>query len=248
MKNKIRECFNKAWRTYDQYSQVQQRACDEAIKILLQHGDCYPLVADFACGTGLSTQSLLRSIQIEKIMAVDFCKKLLQVASHKNMDSRVQAIEADFDDLREDATDLDLIFCNMGLQWSPDILFTLERFRSYLKSNGLLIFSLPMDSTFSELKEPYRNSFYTPESLCKIINESGFNVVSLEEFTIVDQFDNPIKALQSIKFVGANCLMMNNDLRQKRISRSSVKSTFVSQENFNLSYRIGIFVLKIKES
>ncbi len=244
MKNKIRQSFNKAWKTYDLYSQIQQRACDKAIKALLQHGDRYSLVADFACGTGLSTQSLLRSIQTEKILAIDFSESLLQVASNKNVDSRVSFLHADFDDLRTDTAKLDLVFCNMGLQWSPNILFTLGLFHSYLKTNGLLVFSLPMDSTFNELKEPYRNAFYTLDSLKIRINESGFNLLSFEEFTIVDQFDNPIKALRSIKFVGANCLVMDEGLRQKGLSRSAVKNMFVNHNNFNLSYRIGIFVLK----
>lgn len=244
MKNKLRQSFNKAWKTYDLYSQIQQRACDKAIKVLLQHGNRYSLVADFACGTGLSTQSLLGSIQTEKILAIDFSEKFLQVASNKNMGSKVQIIHADFDELRDDTADLDLIFCNMGLQWSPNILFTLRLFHSYLKTNGLLVFSLPMDSTFTELKEPYRNAFYTPESLKDRINESGFNLFSFEEFTTVDQFDNPVKALRSIKFVGANCLVMDDDLRKKGLSRSAVKNMFVSHNNFNLSYRIGIFVIK----
>lgn len=248
MKNKIQQSFNKAWRTYDQYSHVQQQACEQAILALLQHGNSYPFVADFACGTGLSTRSLIKSIRSEKILAIDFCEKLLQVASNKNRSSKVQIIHADFDDRREDIRDLDLVFCNMGLQWSPDIRFTLRLFNTYLKKGGLLIFSLPMDSTFSELKEPYKNSFYTPESLKKRIKESGFNLKSSEDFVLIDPFDNPLKALRSIKFVGANCLVMNSNFRQQGISRSSLMNMFVNQDNFNLSYRIGIFVLEKEES
>lgn len=243
MKNKIQKSFNKAWRTYDLHSSVQQRACLQAILALLQYGNCYPFSADFGCGTGLSTQALLQSIQTEKILAIDFCDKLLQVAKNKHMGSKVQVIQADFEERHNDIANLDLILCNMGLQWSSDILFTLQLFRDYLKKYGLMIFSLPMDSTFSELKETHRNSFYTPESLKDMIGKSGFNLLNFEEFTMVDQFDNPLKALRSIKYVGADCLMMNHGIRQEAISRSSVKNLFVSQDNFNLSYRIGIFIL-----
>lgn len=244
MKNKIQNSFNKAWKTYDQNSQIQQETCNRAIKCLLKEGNYYPYVADVACGTGLSTESLLDAINSEKIVAIDFCEKLLEVAIKKNLGPRVSLIHADFDEPRDEMANLNLIFCNMGLQWSPDLTFTLELFHSYLKIDGLLIFTLPLEGTFAELKGPYRNSFYTSDVIKSLISTAKFELLNFEAFTTVDHFDNPIEALRSIKLVGSNCLMMKENLRHEKIFRSTAKIIFVKPDCFNLSYRIGIFVLK----
>jgi malonyl-CoA O-methyltransferase len=244
MKNKIKNSFNRAWKTYDVYCNVQKTVCLKAIELLLQYGKTYPQVADFACGTGMSTLCLSEKIDFEKMKAIDFSEKLSEIAREKINDNRIDLVLSDFDDrLFADQT-FDLIFCNMGLQWSLNISSTLSLFYEYLKNKGLIAFSLPLENTFSELNVPYKNTFYTPREILKTLEDIGCQVEMFYPEIVVEQYSTPLKALQSIKSVGANCVVNEKRSAKNIVTKKMMESFFVDPKFVSLTHHVGIFIAR----
>ena len=244
MKTRIKASFNKAWKTYDDYCGVQKSICEKAIELLLIQGDRYPVVADFACGTGLSTQCLVRDINVEKIIAIDFCENLLEIARAKNSDTKAEFLLADFDDRLFPDQYLDLIFCNMGLQWSIALKKTLALFHAYLQNSGVLVFSMPLDNTFPELHSRYKNSFHTVNKVISFLDECQYHVELFREEVLVDHFSTALDALRSIKSVGANCGLDKTGPVTHKITKNNISELFVNPKMVSLTYHVGIFVAK----
>jgi malonyl-CoA O-methyltransferase len=249
MKDRIKANFNRAWKTYDQYCGVQKSVCEKAIDLLLSQGEDYSLAADFACGTGVSTQCLADKVKFEKLIAIDFCESLLEIAREKNKDARIETLLHDFDERVFQDHHLDLLFCNMGLQWSLNLKNTLTLFRSYLKDTGLLVFSMPLQNTFAELKAQNRNSFHTLQEIVSILDECQYQVKISQKEILKDQFSTAFDAIRSIKSIGANCVLDKSHFGGKKITRNNVSDFFVNPKVVSLTYHIGIFVAKkTKES
>jgi malonyl-CoA O-methyltransferase len=247
-KNRIKRCFNKAWRSYDNYASVQKKVCEKSIEILNQLNREFTVVADFACGTGISTQYLINNVRHKKIYAIDFSEKLINVARRKLGCDSAEYILADFDSLLFPEKTVDMIFCNMGLQWSLNLKKTLTVFNSYLKESGILIFSIPLQGTFVEIKKSSKNKLHCAHDIEGMLELMSLSLLQYHHAIYVEKFSAQTEAVRSIKSVGANCLMLENKTR--RLSSFSKKNTeiFVSKENVSLTYQVGIFMAeKTKE-
>ncbi len=180
-KNKIKICFNKAWKTYDNNCSVQNKICERATEKLKEYRHEYGNVADFACGIGLSTQYIVDSFSYKRIYAIDFSEKLLILAKEKLENQGVQFVLSDFDMEIFPKGYLDLVFCNMGLQWSMNLKKTLGIFYCYLRSSGYCVFTTPMADNFPEMTEHFKNIFYTMEETLGIISKSCYEIIFHEK-------------------------------------------------------------------
>jgi len=244
MKAKIKNSFNRAWKTYDVNCEVQKTVCLKAIELLLRHGKTHLQVADFACGTGVSTLFLSEKIDFEQMKAIDFSEKLSEIAREKINDDRIEILLSDYDDRIFADQTVDLIFCNMGLQWSVNINCTLDLFYGYLKDKGLIAFTIPLENTFSELNGPYKNTFYSPREILRVLEEVGYRVEVFYPEIVVEHYSTPLQALQSIKAVGANCVVNEKRSAKKVITRQMVESFFVDPKAVSLTYHLGVFIAK----
>lgn len=130
----------------------------------------------------------------------------------------------------------------MGLQWSLDLRKTLMLLNNYLTHNGLLIFSIPLEGTFSELR--YRNPFYQQHNIARILKKSGFNLVSTQYHVYTEEFSRQLDAIQSIKAAGANCSMIRIQEGLGLMSLHKFQDLFLSGHEITLTYKIGIFLAK----
>jgi len=238
-KTKIKTCFNKAWKTYDGNCSVQKTVCEKAIEMLKQYRHQYANVVDVACGTGVSTQCLAGQIECHTLYAIDFSERLLAVAKEKNLRYPVEWIGADFDDNIFEPGSQDLVFCNMGLQWSLNLKKTLALFYEYLHNAGVCAFTMPLSGTFPEIQESHKNIFHSKEAVSVFLKACGFNELYFQEEYFQERFSSQMHAIDSIKHIGANCLMSNKN-RGLRTSRTT--GIFVNNSIRSLSYMIGIFI------
>lgn len=243
-KNRIKMCFNNAWNTYDAYCSVQKTVCEKAVEILNRYRHQYKNVADIACGTGVSTQCLSERIDFNTLYGIDFSEKLLAIAKEKILRKPVEWITADFDDSVFEANSLELVFCNMGLQWSLNLKKTLALFYEYLQCSGVIAFTIPLEGTFPEIRETHKNIFHSKQAVETILKACGFSEMCFQEEYLVESFDSQVDAINSIKSIGANCLMTNKNIRGRKFSE---KAIFVNDNIRSLTYKVGIF-LAIKKS
>ena len=238
IKNGIQLSFNSAFKTYDDHAYVQREVCEQLLmrlkKIVIQ----VEIIADFACGTGISTQGIADIFCYRNLYAIDFCNNLLMRAKNKLKSLNVEFILADFENHIFLPNSLDLIFCNMGFQWALNLKRTLFVLFSQLKPFGILAFSVPLVGTFCELRNICRNSFLTAQLATYLLQYVGFELLVLDKKTFVDSFKSPRDAIRSIKFVGANYLLQPRE--NKGLSSILIKN----MHDTTLTYQVGFFIAK----
>ncbi|QTS83921.1 methyltransferase domain-containing protein [Coxiella endosymbiont of Amblyomma nuttalli] len=236
IKVRIQQSFNNASDTYDTYSFIQREVCKNLLKQLKNLSFRHDVIADFACGTGISTQEIMNAFSCRTLYAIDFSDKLLAKAKNKKLGSKVVFILADFDDIVFLKNCFQLLVCNMGFQWALDLKHTLTTSFLQLADFGVMAFSIPLQGTFHELKNDYRNYFLDSQSIVDLLEDTGFEISSFREENFVEAFNTPIETIRSIKNIGANCLIHSK--REKGLlSIRRIKNT-------QLTYRIGFFIVK----
>lgn len=249
-KLKIKECFNKAANTYDEYAQIQQQVGKKLIKIGdIQHTVCEHGI-DLGCGTGRITEELLKILKYKDFSAIDLADYLLLAAKARLSPYNVQVCEADFDSLPMTLSSLDFVFSNMTLQWSLSLEATLTRIAGRIKPGGILLFSLPLEDTFQELNSFSKNTFYKQEDVKHTLKKSGYTLLKSESCTFVETFQNQLHALKSVKAVGANYTFErpNTSLEHRAKIKQEIKRDRDHSYLFNLTYKIGFFKARKAEN
>lgn len=236
IKVRIQRSFNRASDTYDEYSLIQREVCKNLLKQLKNLNFRHDVIADFACGTGISTREIINVFSCKTLYAIDFCDELLEKAKNKKLGSKVIFILADFDDVVFLKNSFQLLICNMGFQWALDLKHTLTTLLLQLSDFGVMAFSMPLQGTFNELKNTYRNYFLDSQSIVDLLEEIGFEIFSFQEENFIEIFNTPIETIRSIKNIGANCLI-------HRKSGEGLPSVRLIK-NTQLTYRIGFFIVK----
>ncbi|MBY0377675.1 MAG: methyltransferase domain-containing protein [Gammaproteobacteria bacterium] len=238
LKMKIRRHFDKADKTYDDYCSVQNDACTRSLEMLRPYAAPFEVIADFACGTGESTLKLIETIHHQRCYAVDFSANLLQVAMKKLPES-VNCLLSDFDIGLFESSYLDLVFCNMGLQWSADFEITLTLFRRYLKPKGYLVFSMPVYGNFPEIKNEFKYPLLEHEQVIQFLKSNDFKVLECCVYQRIELFKSSREALSSLQKVGSSISVVDKGL--KRIKEQEF---FVEQIGALpiLTYRIAIYI------
>lgn len=246
IKGKIRNNFNRAASTYDQHCSVQNTICQHSIRLLLKHRIVFNNIADFGCGTGESTFHLMKYIKFNRCYATDFAEQLLAVAQSKFPDDvKINWIHGDFDQHIKINTPLELIFCNMGLQWSVDVSKAINLWHQYLKNNGLLLFSIPMAGNFPELRANCKPTFLTHLEIIDILSINNWQLVDFEFKHLKIKFKNSFETLNSLKAVGANYSKTMHQIVQG-LSTINYKQIFLNPNLNQLTYEIGIYLAKKK--
>lgn len=239
-KQKIRECFNKSYATYDKYSNIQKMSGKKLIDALIRHTHvscfCIDHVIDLGCGTGFVTEQLAGTFQYKHFYAIDISDKLLSISKDRLKFYNINIDNMDFEIFHFKDILFDLIFSNMALHWSLNINKTLSNIYHNLNHNGVLAFSLPVKGTFSELTYHAKNKFYTEEQIKQYLTSTKFKIITYFSEKIILEFDSAIHALKSIKAVGAN-YVFNAD-QPRHIFRYPKKSN----NKFYLTYHIAYFI------
>ena len=242
-KLKIKKNFNNAAKTYDQHCQVQNKICANSLQLLTKYYKKFSTVADFACGSGESTKQIINTINYKTCYAIDFAENLLATAKNK-LPSTINFIPADFDTKIFNDNYLDLIFCNMGLQWAENLAHNLNLFYKYLKQDGVILFSLPLHNNFPEIKNNYTLKTLKHENILKALDKTNFKIIEYLQITHTESFNNHFAILKSLKYVGATYYNNNDKLQQISLTRKHLQEIFVDSNTQQLTYNICIYLAK----
>lgn len=232
-KNPIQTCFSKAAATYDEYSDVQQQVGMHLLTLI--PNEYYSTLIDIGCGTGFLTEHLIKTISHDRSYALDFSETLLNKTKQR-LPTLSTIIQADFEQYQQ-RNAFDLIYSNMALHWSSDFKACLAALHHNLKSQGDLVFTIPLQNTFKELQSFSVQNFMDKESILNLLSATGFTIQLNEVSDIILTFDTLLDALHMIKKVGANYVANRNQLY---IHKSQLKQNKL----FQLTYRIGYFVAR----
>jgi len=237
---RILQAFNKAAATYTEHSQIQLQTCNSLIELLAPNLFRSQNIADFACGTGISTKNLIEAYGYNQYYAIDFAAQALLVAKNKLAEFNVNFIIGNYNTNHFSNETLDLAFSNLGFNWSTSLEKTFKMMFKQLKRGGILAFSVPIDGNFKQLKKEFRNRCYRSEEILVLLQGSGFLLNKFHILTYDQLYENAFIALKSLKNTGTNVNLHNSITGL--ISIHKLNQMFEDSEQISLTYKIGLFV------
>jgi ubiquinone/menaquinone biosynthesis C-methylase UbiE len=174
------------------------------------------VVLDIACGTGVVARLAAKGMAQGRVTGLDLNKAMLAVArSLRSEGIPIDWIEGSALDLPFPAGSVDLVLCQLGLQFFPDQKLALHEMRRVLSTSGRVALSVysPIERTSganafvlaldrvlgpnaSKIKRG-EHSFNAPDELQVLLIEAGFARVEVQ--TVVQQIAFP-SVLDYVRF------------------------------------------------
>ncbi|MFZ2314402.1 MAG: methyltransferase domain-containing protein [Gammaproteobacteria bacterium] len=234
-KEKIQQCFDKSYNTYDQYSYPQQMIGSHLIEKLVNFEKSANSIIDLGCGTGLVTKNLADLFAYQDFTAIDLSDALISKARDRFQSYKITCLQQDFEDINLPASSQDLVFSNMALHWSSDFSKMFYSINKMLKTGGLIAFTIPTQGTFQELQGSKNDFLNIPDVISKI-NAACFDIIECSEGNLKIGFNDWKSALKSIKATGANYLFNKE--------RRSLRKVLSFPGNPSLTYVTGYFIAR----
>ncbi len=155
-KRRVRRSFDRAAQTYDKTAVLQKQIADEMISRLDFMKIQPATVVDVGCGTGYALRRLQKRYPQATVMGLDVAPLMLHRARRRARWFRSQPLiagDAEHIPLRDRS--VDMIFCNVTLQWC-DLDSALAEFSRVLIPDGLLMFSTFGPDTLKEVRLAWR--------------------------------------------------------------------------------------------
>lgn len=193
---------------YDRYADIQKRAGLQLLGTIEQDG--IRSILEIGCGTGNYSLLLTGKFRDARLKAIDISGKMVELAAKKLEGKNVEFRVADAE--RADlGKDFDLITSNACFQWFEDVEKALARYKTMLRQDGKISFSIFGPLTFEELnfvlKDVVKNAsievdhFVAKEKIDAALKHN-FTAVKTEESRYEESFACLKDLLCKIKYSG----------------------------------------------
>lgn len=211
----LRRAADRAAHSYDQAAVVAA----EVGRRLLERLELIRLdpkvVVDVGCGTGSTTEGLLKRYRRARIVGTDLALQPLRISRQRGAwRRRLRSVCADAEALPLADGCCDLLFSNLMLYWCPDPRAALAEFQRILRPGGVLMFATLGHDTLKEL----RDSWISIESLAHTLDFGDMHdlgdallrggwaepVMDMETLTVT--YGRPADLLRDLRHTGeTNC-------------------------------------------
>ena len=212
-KRVVRASFERAAARYDAFAALQG-AVRANLADRLDLVQLAPLrMLDAGCGTGGAQRLLFARFPKAALLAVDFAPAMLaQARKHKPWFRRLHTLAADCTALPLADGSVDLVFCNLVLQWLDDPEPAFREFRRVLAPRGLLLFSSFGPDTLRELRAawsevdgaPHVNRFLDMHDVGDALVRGGLTEPVLDVEQLTTQYRTPRELMRELKGLGAH--------------------------------------------
>jgi malonyl-CoA O-methyltransferase len=148
----VRRQHDRASAGYDASAVLQARVREQLIARLDWIAFTPEVVLDLGCGTAHAAVALGRRWPGARIVAADFAPGMLREADGREAAVRFERLCADARSLPLPEASVDLVFCNLMLQWCDDPDAVFAEIARVLRPRGLLTFATFGPDTLSELR------------------------------------------------------------------------------------------------
>ncbi|MBY0462722.1 MAG: methyltransferase domain-containing protein [Alphaproteobacteria bacterium] len=207
-KQNVINAFDKAALTYDRYAHIQKRIATNLATDLKERKITPQSILEIGCGTGFLTQPLASHFKDVPYYATDFAP--LMVKSCQEKFENIPEINSFVMDGENPAleTNTDLVCSSMAFQWFEDFETSV---RKLWQKTNVLAFTVPVEGTFQELHDTYKQFNYKAGfkplipadalyKLCQNLKPKGFQFQIQNE---VEYFQNMLLFIKQLKGTGA---------------------------------------------
>lgn len=225
-KDKVRQSFAAAARTYDDFAELQRQVGLELLRRFPVEVEDGPIL-DVGCGTGFLTDQLC-FIDSRQLLALDVALPMLQISRQKHPAMSAEYVCADAEKLPFANDSIEQIYSNLALQWAQDLSATFAGFKQVLRPHGRLAFATFAPKTLHELKTAWAavdehvhvNSFLSAEQIERCLLTSGFADVCIESVLYQTQYPSVEALMRELKGIGAH--NVNHQRNRKPTTRSQL--------------------------
>lgn len=166
----IRRAFSRSAAGYDAAAalqhEVEKRLMESLDYLTLRQGQDAPdpgVVLDVGCGPAHAAAAMRKRWPKAQVVALDMALPMLREAKKQaGWWNPFQRVCADQRALPVRDGSVDVLFCNLSLQWVDDLPATFTGFRRVLKPGGLLVCSTFGPETLQELRDAFAQADDTP--------------------------------------------------------------------------------------
>lgn len=168
--------WNKSGKQYHKYALnfPQYRQTNEKL-IEIANSGSNQIVVDLACGTGLTTEEILKNCSnVKKVYSIDFSEDMINIAKKFVQSKKVTFIIADAQNIDKFISEkVDIVFCNSTFWQFKKQNKVLNAVFNILKNNGLFIFNL--NQQFFDFGEPEPNQKFLIDTIFSELRKRGYN-------------------------------------------------------------------------
>lgn len=224
-KRQLRNSFERAAAGYDKAAMLQREVCDRMLS-RLDYIKCTPgIILDAGSGTGYGGRKITNRFPDARIMALDLALAMLHQARSTPLSwwrkklsihkSSTNFVCGDIEKLPLRDSSVDMVWSNLTLQWSNDLVQTFTEFHRVLKPEGLIMFSTLGPDTLKELRQSFLNMdnnhhinrFIDMHDIGDLLvyNNFAMPVMDMEYITLT--YDDVIAMMRDLKAIGAHNVM-----------------------------------------
>ncbi|AZN32769.1 methyltransferase domain-containing protein [Pseudoalteromonas sp. Xi13] len=216
--------FSKAAEQYNSHANVQKQAASDLFKLI----NSQPYNQNKRC-VDLGAGPLVNTSQLSKlygqVIAIDLSLNMLKSTALTN-----PKVCADMDNLPLQASSIDAIFSNFAVQWSANFEKLMQALYKSLKPGGQAYISTVVAGSLNEIKTAFAaldnrshiNTFNTHAYINQSVQNAGFSINSSQKVIYTDCYSSPLKAIKSIKAIGATTQNHANS-RQGLLTKSALQ-------------------------
>jgi malonyl-CoA O-methyltransferase len=234
--------FSRAAGSYDAHAELQ-REVGERLMDRLQGLRFDPgRVLDLGCGTGVQTQALHSRFPKARLLACDLSGPMLRQARDRRgwWRKRFDLVQANARALPLAEDSLDLVFCNLMLQWCEEPERVFAGLRRALKPGGLLLLSTFGLDTLRELRQAWAavdertrvGRFTDVQKLGSALTRAGFAEPVLDTDWLTTTYAQPRDLLRELKGLGAT--HADEDRSRGLMSPTRLRAAMAAYDAFRL--------------
>lgn len=210
-KHHVRQAFERAAETYDQYAVLQYDIAERMLERLDLINTPIKTVLDVGCGTGYCTRALANRYPRASVVGIDLAPAMVKTAKDRaGRWRRSRYLSGDAEALPVASNSIDLVFSNLAIQWcDPDKVFA--EFARVMRPGAVLMFTTFGPDTLKELRQawgsvndaPHVHGFVDMHDLGDALLRAGLAEPVVDVENLVVQYPDVNGVMRDLKGIGA---------------------------------------------
>ena len=232
----VAQRFAKAGQSYVEQAVVQKQISAQLFEYLKSYcPKTFDSVLEIGWGSGNLTHLFQTHFQFDQLFLNDLYE---DVDQHFSTIENIAWLIGDIEQLHLPQS-LDAVISSSALQWMADLPALLHRIHDALKPNAYFGFSTFGSDNLTEIKQLTGQglNYYSSEVLKQKLEESGFEIVFIEEEQKHLYFDHPKSVLQHLKATGVTATAKSHRWTKQSLQQFySDYQQFHDEQGFRLTY------------